>query len=263
MENQNQNHEDIIEEDLIDNMEEMSDGLDDAAAGAEIAGATVEKADLDGLEEFEAAAAAPGADIAGLAGADPEEGAAALARDIEALLFISPEPLALETLAEVTGAADEQLAHAVEAVRERFSRESGGIVFAEVAGGYALRTSDLARGAVERFCERPVDYSLSPAAMETLAIIAYLQPVTRPEIARIRGVGADTVVNTLVDKGLLREAGRHDETGAIRYRTSAAFEKLFGLSGLEALPSIEGFEATPEDVEELREKLHLAAEKRT
>ncbi len=262
MENQNQNHEDIIEEDLIDNMEEMSDGLDDAAAGAEIAGATVEKADLDGLEGFEAAAA-PGADIAGLTGADPEDGAAALVRDIEALLFISPEPLTLETLAEVTGAADEQLVYAVESVRERFSGESSGIVFAEVAGGYALRTSDLARGAVERFCERPVDYSLSPAAMETLAIIAYLQPVTRPEIARIRGVGADTVVNTLVDKGLLREAGRHDETGAIRYRTSAVFEKLFGLSGLEALPSIEGFEATPEDVEELREKLHLAAEKRT
>ncbi|MHB1465304.1 MAG: SMC-Scp complex subunit ScpB, partial [Thermoleophilia bacterium] len=108
MENQDQNHEDIIEEDLFDNMEEMSDDLDDAA---------------------------PGADIAGLAGADPGEGAAALARDIEALLFISPEPLSLETLAEVTGAAEEQLVHAVEAVRERFSGESGGIVFAEVAGG--------------------------------------------------------------------------------------------------------------------------------
>ncbi len=184
------------------------------------------------------------------------------ARDVEAILFISPEPVPLETLAEVTGSEGEELAHAVEAVRQKFSGAGAGIVFAEVAGGYTFRTADQARGAVERFCERPVDYSLSPAAMETLAIVAYLQPVTRPEIARIRGVGADTVVGTLVDKGLLAEAGRHEETGAIRYRTTAAFEKLFGLPDLASLPPIDGFEASPEDVEELREKLYLAAEKR-
>ncbi len=182
--------------------------------------------------------------------------------DIEAILFISSEPVPLETLAEVTGSEGEELAHAVEAVRQKFSGAGAGIVFAEVASGYTFRTADQARGAVERFCERPVEYSLSPAAMETLAIVAYLQPVTRPEIARIRGVGADTVVGTLVDKGLLTEAGRHEETGAIRYRTTAAFEKLFGLPDLASLPPIDGFEASPEDVEALREKLYLAAEKR-
>ena len=185
-----------------------------------------------------------------------------LARDIEAVIFISPEPVSLETLAEVTEAEGEELAHAVEAVREKYSDPEGGIVFAEVAGGYTFRTGDLAREAVERFCRRPVDYSLSPAAMETLAIVAYLQPVSRPEIARIRGVGADTVVATLLDKGLLMEDGRSEETGALLYRTTAAFEKLFGLPGLEALPALEGFEASAGDVEELREKLYLAAEKR-
>ncbi|MFA6001585.1 MAG: SMC-Scp complex subunit ScpB, partial [Thermoleophilia bacterium] len=115
---------------------------------------------------------------------------------------------------------------------------------------------------VENFCRRPVDYTLSPAAMETIAIVAYLQPITRPEIARIRGVGADTVVANLLDKGLVEEAGRHKQSGAVRYRTTSVFEKLFGLAGLSAMPSLDGFEATPQDVEELREKLHLAADKR-
>ncbi len=232
-------------------------GRDNLADELDIDSVLVEKTrlDLDGVEGLDSHDFEPGT-------RDPEPGTSALAYSIEAILFISPEPVTLEALSEVTGAAGEELAGAIQAVQEKFSQENGGIVFAEVAGGFTFRTSDLARGAVERFCERPVDYSLSPAAMETLAIIAYLQPVTRPEIARIRGVGADTVVNTLVDKGLLMEAGRYDETGAIRYRTTPAFEKLFGLADLSALPAIEGFEATPEDVDELREKLHLAAEKR-
>jgi segregation and condensation protein B len=186
-----------------------------------------------------------------------------LARDIEAILFISPDPVSLDVLGEVVEAEGEELAHAVEAVREKFSDPEGGILFAEVAGGYTFRSGDLSQRAVERFCRRPVDFSLSPAAMETLAIVAYLQPVTRPEIARIRGVGADTVVGTLLDKGLLMEAGRSEETGAIYYRTTASFEKLFGLADLGALPQLEGFEASTEDVEELREKLYLAAEKRS
>ncbi|MBE0428245.1 MAG: SMC-Scp complex subunit ScpB [Thermoleophilia bacterium] len=187
---------------------------------------------------------------------------AALARDIEAVLFISPEPVSLEVLAEVTGAGGEKLAHAVEAVRDKYSDPEGAIAFAEVAGGYTLRSGDAAREAVERFCARPADYTLSSAAMETLAIIAYLQPITRPEVARIRGVGADTVVANLLDKGLVEEAGRHRQSGAVRYRTTPAFEKLFGLSGLAELPALDGFEATAQDVEELREKLFTAAEKR-
>ncbi|MFA5809959.1 MAG: SMC-Scp complex subunit ScpB [Thermoleophilia bacterium] len=185
-----------------------------------------------------------------------------IARDIEAVLFISSEPVTLEVLAEVAGVDGEGLAHAVEAVREKYSDPDGGIMFSELAGGYTFRTGDLARAAVENFCRRPIDYTLSPAAMETIAIIAYLQPITRPEIARIRGVGADTVVANLLDKGLVEEAGRHKQTGAVRYRTTSDFEKLFGLSGLSAMPSLDGFEATAQDVEELREKLHLAAEKR-
>lgn len=187
---------------------------------------------------------------------------AMLTRDIAAVLFISPEPVSLDVLSEITGAEGEDLARAIDAVRVRYADEDGGIIFTEVAGGYSFRSADGARKAVERFCRRPPDYSLSPAAMETLAIVAHLQPISRPEIARIRGIGADTVVATLMDKGLLMEAGRSKQGGAIQYRTTDSFEKLFGLAGLEDLPPLEGFEATPEDVEELRRKLHLAAEAR-
>lgn len=192
----------------------------------------------------------------------PQLEADELTRDIEAVLFISAEPVSLELLAEVTGAGGEELSRAVETVRDRHSGESTGIVFAELAGGYTFRTADSARRAVERFCQRPMDYTLSAAAMETLAIVAHLQPVSRPEIARIRGISADTVVTTLIDKGLLMESGRSQRGGAIEYRTTATFEKLFGLASLAELPPLEGFESSPEAVEELREKLCKAAEGR-
>lgn len=234
---------------------EFADELDGPGAEEEVTAAAAEA-------EAESAGQDPAGE--GTAAEPPSSGreTAAIARDIEAVLFISSEPVTLEVLAEVTGAEGEELAHAVEAVRGKYSDTEGGISFAAVAGGYTFRTGDLAREAVERFCRRPIDYSLSPAAMETLAIIAYMQPITRPEVARIRGVGADTVVANLLDKGLVEEAGRNKQTGAVKYRTTASFEKLFGLEDLASLPSIDGFEATPQDVEELREKLHLAADKR-
>jgi segregation and condensation protein B len=215
----------------------------------------------DELVDQTAAPETPG-QLAGEDQAAGEEDSDPLLRDIEAVLFIAPEPVSLETLAEVTGVDGDELALAVEAVRDRHRGINAGIVFTEVAGGYTFRAADASREAVERFCNRPIDYSLSPAAMETLAIVAHLQPITRPEIARIRGIGADTVVNTLLDKGLLMEAGRARQGGAIQYRTTAAFEKLFGLGSLSDLPPLEGFEATAEDVDELRQKLYLAAEGR-
>lgn len=222
----------------------------------------MEDPDSTNMEEVSTAAAAARGDETATPETDPGMALADLVRDIEAILFISPEPVSLEVLAQVTGGAGEELAHAVEAVRAKYSDPAGGIAFAEVAGGYTFRSGDAAREAVERFCARPVDYSLSAAAMETLAIIAYLQPITRPEVARIRGVGADTVVANLMDKDLVEEAGRHKQTGALKYRTTAVFEKLFGLADRTDLPHLDGFEATAQDVEELRARLYTAAEKR-
>lgn len=242
---------------------DSGDGAEPAAADA--LAATVERipaADFPAAEAEPPAAADDPHAKAATREPQTETAADPLVRDIEAILFISTEPVSLDVLAEVTGVDGDELALAVETVREKFSGPDSGIIFTQLAGGYTFRSSDGALPSVERFCQRPVDYTLSAAAMETLAIVAYLQPITRPEIARIRGISADTVVANLLDKGLLEEGGRSRQTGAVKYRTTSSFEKLFGLADISELPAVEGFDATPADVEELRQKLHLAADKR-
>ena len=100
---------------------------------------------------------------------------------------------------------------------------------------------------------------LSPAAVETLAIVAYLGPVSRPEIARIRGIAADSTVAGLVERGLIAEAGREAEGGAVRYETTALFERVFGLESADALPELDELAG---DVEELRTRLEDVAARR-
>jgi segregation and condensation protein B len=104
-----------------------------------------------------------------------------------------------------------------------------------------------------------VQRGLSQAALETLAIVAYLGPCSRPEIARIRGVAADSAVAGLVERGLICEAGREDG-GAVRYRTTSLFERVFGLESLSELPRLDDVAA---DAEQLRERLHAVADRRT
>src|SRR5204863_8007443 len=99
------------------------------------------------------------------------------------------------------------------------------------------------------------------AQAESLAIIAYLQPVSRPEIARIRGVSSESAVATLTERGLIVEAGR-SRFGAVVYRTTPLFERLFGLAGLDRLPDPARFDPAPEDERELRERLLAAGERR-
>ena len=135
-----------------------------------------------------------------------------------------------------------------------------GIVLEHVAGGWAFRASREAAEACGRLFERPVERGLSAAALETLAIVAYLGPVSRPEIARIRGVAADSVVAGLVERGLIAEAGREDGVGgAVRYRTTPLFERVFGLESLSALPRLDD---VGEDAGQIRERLEAVAERR-
>ena len=131
----------------------------------------------------------------------------------------------------------------------------------EVGGGLTLASDPEADDAVRRLLSKPRTPPLSQAQAECLAIVAYLQPVARPEIARIRGVNSDSPVSTLEDRGLIEEQGR-TQFGAILYRTSALFEKLFGLESLKALPDIQTFAPSAEDEQELREKLLKAGEQR-
>ena len=128
-----------------------------------------------------------------------------------------------------------------------------------VAGGWAYRASAEAAAACARLVERPSERGLSQAAFETLAIVAYLGPCSRPEIARVRGVNVDGVVAGLVERGLLAEGGRDGEFGAVRYRTTQLFERIFGLESLSELPRVDDLGA---DVTEIRARLEAVAEQR-
>ena len=153
----------------------------------------------------------------------------------------------------------DELDGALEILRERYAEGSSGIVLERVAGGYAFRAAREAAEACARLFDRPADKSLSAAALETLAIVAYLGPVSRPGIAQIRGVNVDGVVAGLVERGLISEGGRDNEFGAIRYRTTPLFERLFGLESLAALPRLDDLGA---DIDEIRGRLEAVAEKR-
>jgi segregation and condensation protein B len=182
-----------------------------------------------------------------------------LARTLEALLVVASQPLPLEDLAAAAEVDPARVEEALELVAERFSDERGGIVLEHVAGGFAFRAAAAAAEACARLYEKPVEKGLSQAALETLAIVAYLGPLSRPEIARIRGVNVDGVVAGLAERGLVAEGGRENEFGAIRYRTTPLFERIFGLESLAALPRADDLGA---DVREIRGRLEQVAEKR-
>ncbi|HEX3254946.1 MAG TPA: SMC-Scp complex subunit ScpB [Gaiellaceae bacterium] len=182
-----------------------------------------------------------------------------LARTIEALLVIAPAALSIEELAAATEDETERVETALGLLASRYREGRSGIVLEHVAGGYAFRASREASAACARLVERPVQRGLSQAALETLAIVAYLGPVSRPEIARIRGVAADSAVAGLVERGLIAEAGRDKEGGAIRYETTPLFERVFGLTGLSELPRLDDL---AEDDEGLRARLEEVAGRR-
>ena len=183
-----------------------------------------------------------------------------LARTIEALLVVASQPLTVAELVEAAADETDRVETALGLLRERYSEGRSGIVLEQVAGGWAFRAAREAAEACGRLFERPVQRSLSQASLETLAIVAYLGPCTRPDVARIRGVSADSAVANLVERGLISEAGRDDGAGgAIRYRTTPLFERVFGLESLSELPRLDDLGG---DVNEIRDRLVSVAEKR-
>ena len=184
----------------------------------------------------------------------------ALARTVEALHVVASAPLSVDELAAAAADDVERIETALGLVGERYREGRSGIVLEQVAGGYAFRAAREAAEACARLFERPVERGLSQAALETVAIVAYLGPVSRPEIARIRGVAADSAVASLVERGLIAEAGRESGPGgAVRYRVTALFERVFGLENLGALPRLDDL---GDDTEAIRERLHAVAEAR-
>jgi len=186
---------------------------------------------------------------------------AELERTIEALLFLSAEPVDAAALADATESDLHEVVTALERLREHYEFERRGLVLRELAGGYVLATHPDAEPAARRLLARPRTPPLTPAQAETLAIVAYLQPVSRPEIARIRGVNAESAAATLLERGLVEEAGR-SQFGAILYRTTDLFLRLFGLRSIDELPDSSEFDPSPEIEAELRDRLMRAGEAR-
>jgi segregation and condensation protein B len=182
-----------------------------------------------------------------------------LARTLEALLVVASQPLSVDELAGAAGEDAERVEMALGLLCDRFREGRSGIVLEKVAGGWAFRAAREAAEACGRLFERPVERGLSGAALETLAVIAYLGPCSRPEIARLRGVAADSVVAGLVERGLIAEAGRDESVGAVRYRVTPLFERIFGLESLSELPRLDDLGG---EADVIRGRLAAIAEKR-
>lgn len=180
---------------------------------------------------------------------------------VESLLFLSPDPLSTEQIAAATERDQTAVSAALAELERSCSSPGRGLVLREVAGGFTLAASPDSLEAARRLFARPRTPPLSQAQGECLSIVAYLQPVSRPEIARIRGVSSESAMSTLVERGLVEEAGR-SRFGAALYRTTELFEKLFGLSDLGQLPDVAAFDPSPEDERDLRERLLRAGEQR-
>jgi len=187
--------------------------------------------------------------------------ARALARTVEALLFLSSEPVSVEDLAAAAETSERAVFEALAVLAERYAPGLSGIQLRELGGGFTLASDPSCEEAARRLFSRARLATLSPAQAETLAIVSYLQPISRPEIARIRGVSADSATATLLDRDLIEEAG-HSQFGAVLYRTTTNFLKLFGLRTLEELPDVARWDPTPQEQAELRERLVRAGEAR-
>jgi segregation and condensation protein B len=186
---------------------------------------------------------------------------AELSRTVEALLFLSSDPLTTSELADATEADEGDVVAALTTLADRHAPGRSGIRLRELAGGWTFASDPGAEDAARRLFSRPRLATLTPAQAETLAIVAYLQPVSRPEITRIRGVNADSAAATLLDRGLIEPAG-HSQFGAVLYRTSTHFLKLFGLRSLEELPDVARWDPSPQEQAGLRERLLRAGEAR-
>ncbi|HEV3152811.1 MAG TPA: SMC-Scp complex subunit ScpB [Candidatus Baltobacteraceae bacterium] len=176
-----------------------------------------------------------------------------LRRPIEALLFVAGEALTIKQIAKLTHKSEMHVAAALQQIEADYADR--GIVLREVAGGYRFASAPSARDVVEAYLLPPKS-SLSTPALETLAIVAYMQPVTKSEIESIRGVASDSVVSTLLDRNLIAEAGRKDVVGRpMLYKTTPEFLESFGLRSLDDLPPMELEQGQPLELDLLTANL--------
>lgn len=181
---------------------------------------------------------------------------AQLSGAIEAMLFVTDEPVGVIELADMLEADPKLVEQALVDLREKLEREQCGIQLREVAGGWRLYTHPAYHDLVEKYVLSWDTRKLSQAAMETLAIVAYLQPCTRAGVASVRGVNSDSSINSLVEKGLIREAGQADAPGnPTLYATTRGFLEKFGLRSVSDLPDLDEFAPDDATRQLIRERL--------
>jgi segregation and condensation protein B len=169
---------------------------------------------------------------------------------LEAVLLVADTPLDHRTLAQAVDRPPQQVADALQELAQEYAEQGRGFDLREVGGGWRFYTRDTFAPVVEKFVVDGQQARLTQAALETLAVVAYRQPVSRARVSAIRGVNVDGVMRTLVTRGLVEEAGTDAETGAVLYRTTSYFLERMGLSGLDGLPDLAPLLPDMADVEE-------------
>ncbi len=179
----------------------------------------------------------------GQAPADEQAGPAGpgLRASLEAIMLVADEPVSEVVIAQVLELPTEQVAGALRELALSYAREQRGFDLREVAGGWRYYTREDCAPVVERFVSDGHEVRLTQAALETLAVVAYRQPVSRARVSAVRGVNCDGVMRTLTLRGLIDEAGADPETGAVLFRTTGYFLERLGLPGLENLPDLAPF----------------------
>ena len=183
-----------------------------------------------------------------------------LAQKLEAMLSVALEPISAEELADVLDVETDEVRNVLDELRTQYVRDRRGFVLVELASGWSLQSSPDVAEYVSRFASRDVSHRLSAAALETLAIVAYRQPVSRAQISALRGVNVDGVVRLLEQRNYIAECGRVEGPGqAILYATTDQFLDRLGLSDVSELPPIESFLMPLETANILADELFAAA----
>jgi len=165
-------------------------------------------------------------------------GAPSLKSAIEAILLVVDEPVSVLTIAQVTNTPEVEVTKELKRLQKEFEQRDGGITLREVAGGWRFYTNEHSAEVVERFLKDGMTARLTQASLETLAVIAYKQPVSRGRIAAIRGVNVDGVVRTLLNRGLIEDSGSETDSQAILYKTTPYFLERLGIASLDELPPV-------------------------
>ena len=179
-----------------------------------------------------------------------DEPVAALRPSLEALLMIADQPLDETTLASAVGHPVDAVSAALQGLADEYADQGRGFELRNVAGGWRFYTREEYAAVVEAFVLEGQQARLTQAALETLAVVAYKQPVSRARVSAIRGVNVDGVMRTLLARGLVEEAGSEAETGAHLYRTSSYFLERIGITSLDDLPELAPFLPEMEDLED-------------